>query len=202
MATATLTEHESASPAAEAASIVGLGDDYEIVDGRVVEEPPLGAWEGYVATTIGYLLNGFVRPNRLGRVAGEVLFILRTEPLLQRKPDVAFVSAARSPLTHQFKRGAAWDVIPDLAVEVVSPSDTAAEVQAKVAEYFGVGVRLVWVVYPDQEEVYAYESPRVVRIFGREDAVDGGAVLPGFAMPLAEVFEVEVGTDGANAAGE
>ena len=196
MATATLAQHEPATPSPKAASRVGLGEDYEIVDGQVVEEPPLGAWEGYVATTIGYLLNGFVRPNQLGRVAGEVLFILRAEPLLQRRPDVAFVSAVRSPLTHRFKRGAAWDVIPDLAVEVVSPSDTAAEVQAKVAEYLGVGVRLVWVVYPDQEEVYVYESPRVVRIFGREDTVDGGAVLPGFAMSVAEVFEIEADAAG------
>lgn len=197
MATATLADRKP-DLSYLAASAVDLDEHYEVVDGQVVEEPPLGAREGCIATAIAALLDQFVRVRRLGRVAGEVLFVLRAEPRLHRKPDVAFVSAGRWALTRPVARAAAWDVIPDLAVEVVSPTDLAVDVQAKIAEYFAVGVRLVWVVFPDQAEVYAYESPRVVRIFGREEAVDGGAVLPGFAMPLAEVFEA--GVDEANPA--
>lgn len=189
MTTAILTEHESASPTAQDSAEHAFGEDYEVVAGLIVEEPPLGAWEGCIATTIAALLDQFVRGRRLGRVASEVLFVLGHQPRLHRKPDVAFVSVERWALTRPVARVAAWDVIPDLAVEVVSPSDPAAEVQAKVAEYFAAGVRLVWVVYPDQREIYSFEAPRTIRVLTLGDVADGGVVLPGFTMSLDEVFE-------------
>ena len=192
MATATLIDRESAPQADELVAVDEFGDPCEVVDGQAVEGSSMGAWEGCVATTIAFLLNQFVREKRLGRVAGEVLFILKKEPRLHRKPDVAFVSAERSAAMRPTARTAAWDVIPDLAIEVVSPTDPAGAVQAKIVEYFAAGVRLVWIVYPDQCQVYVYESPRVVRVLGWEDTVDGGSVLPGFTMALAEVFEAEV----------
>lgn len=191
MASATLLEHAEVSSGSPAEQILEAGKHYEVVNGQVVEEPPLGTREAILASVLDQILGPFARANRLGRVAVETLFILRHEPRLRRRPDVAFVSAERWPLNRPTTSAAAWDVIPDLAVEVVSPTDPASDVQSKIAEYFSAGVRLVWVVYPDQFEVYVYESPRVVRILGREDAVDGGAVLPGFAMAIAEVFEVE-----------
>ena len=166
-------------------------DHYEIINDQIVVEPPLGAREGCIATVISFFLNQFVRGNRLGRIANEVLFILRTEPRLRRSPDVAFVSAERWSLSKPVPASAAWDVIPDLAIEVVSPTDTSGDVQSKIAEYFRAGVRLVWVVHPEQCEIYVYDSTRTIRVFGRDDLIDGGHVLPGFQMPLNEVFEVE-----------
>jgi len=198
MATATLYGHEAEEVLGAAPMGRKPDGHYEVVDGQIVEEPPLGAREGCIATTISFLLNQFVREKRLGRVANEVLFTLRAEPRLRRSPDVAFVSAERWPMTKIVLSSAAWEVIPDLAVEVISPTDLASEVQTKIAEYFRAGVRVVWVVYAQQSEVYVYESPREIRAFGRDETVDGGTVLPGFWMPLAEVFETE--TDEPSAA--
>ena len=76
----------------------------------------------------------------------------------------------------------------DLCVEVVSPSDRADYIQDKIDEYFRAGVRLVWVFYPRHRLVYVYDSPTAVRGLGRSDALDGGVALPGFRLPLAELF--------------
>ncbi len=84
--------------------------------------------------------------------------------------------------------GNAWDVVPDLAVEVVSPNDNAEELLIKADEYFRAGVRMVWIVYPRQRLVFVYESLTQVRGLTRADVLDGGAVLPGFRLPLQELF--------------
>ena len=191
MATAIPSEMDVVEPTGVAQLDVKSSKRYEVVDGQIVEEPPLGAREVFIATTISFLLNQFVRGKRLGRVVNEGLFILQAEPRLRRSPDVAFVSDGRWPLKKPVLSSAAWDVVPDLAVEVISPSDLSGDVQTKIAEYFRVGVRLVWVVYPDQAEIYVYESPRAVKIIGYNETADGSVVLPGFQMPLTEVFETE-----------
>jgi Uma2 family endonuclease len=82
----------------------------------------------------------------------------------------------------------AWDVVPDLAVEVISPHDLAEEILQKVVEYFQAGVRLVWIVYPQQRLVYVHESLTQVRCLTQTEELDGGAVLPGFRLPLANLF--------------
>jgi Uma2 family endonuclease len=81
-----------------------------------------------------------------------------------------------------------WDVVPDLAVEVISPSDLVYDLIQKIAEYFEAGVRLVWVVYPPQRLVYVYESLTRARILTVADELEGGAVLPGFRLPVANLF--------------
>ena len=82
-----------------------------------------------------------------------------------------------------------WAVVPDLAIEIVSPTNTADEVADKLEEYFRVGVRSVWVVYPRQCMVYAYTSPKEVRVLTVGDVLDGGDVLPGFSIPVQTIFE-------------
>ena len=86
-------------------------------------------------------------------------------------------------------RTRSWAVVPELAVEVVSPSNTADEVAAKLEEYFEVGVRLVWVVYPRQSKVYVYTSPTQVRVLALGDELEGGYVLPGCRIALDNLFE-------------
>ena len=162
---------------------------YEVVDGRVVETLPMGALEGWIASGLSFALGLIARPNQLGREVVEVLFLIDPARGLRRRADVAFVSAERWARDRPIPRGeTAWDVVPDLAVEVNIPSNYADEVIDKIAEYFRVGVRLVWAVYPSQNLVYAYESPRSVRILGVGDDLEGGPVLPGFRMPLATLF--------------
>ena len=114
---------------------------------------------------------------------------LRHASTLKLRPDVAFVSKARWPLRKQAPRTEAWKVIPDLAVEVVSPSNKAGELIEKMLDYQRAGVRLIWHVYPVQEVVLVFESPESVRVLNRDDTLDGGTVLPGFRLPLATLFE-------------
>ena len=80
---------------------------------------------------------------------------------------------------------------PRLAIEVVSPTNLAEDLLAKVDEYFQAGVRQVWVVYPAAARVHVHESPTQIRVLGRGDELDGGPLLPGFRLPLAELFEAE-----------
>jgi Uma2 family endonuclease len=105
-----------------------------------------------------------------------------------RLPDVAFVARARQPVLE----GVEFPFAPDLAVEVVSPGDSAAEVLDKVALYLQAGTRLVWTVYPDEETVYVWQAAEGggfhVRKFDRESTLDGGDVLPGFTLAVRDLF--------------
>ena len=94
---------------------------------------------------------------------------------------MAFVSAAKWPLDRRAPKTTAWAVIPELAIEIVSPTNSATEVLGKVQEYVTAGVTLVWIIYPDQEQVYAYESPTGITVLARGDTLDGRKVLPGSA---------------------
>ena len=134
------------------------------------------------------LMGPFARSNGLGRVFSEMLFLLDREADLRRRPDVAFVSAERWPVERRAPRTAAWEVVPDLAVEVVSPGDLAGDLRRKVEEFFRAGVRAVWVVYPELAKVDVYEGPKAVAILGRGDDLDGGGLLPGFRLSLDELF--------------
>lgn len=185
MATATLPDPAIGLP------IIALDKHYEVVDGRIVEAPPLGAHEGWIASSLDQSMGSFATSHRLGRVATEILFVIGREPMLRRRPDVAFVSRERWPLNRPIPREAAWDVVPDLAVEITSPTDLIDDLMDKLEEYFRAGVRLVWVVYPRQRKVYAYNSPTAVRIIPVGDELDAGGALPGFRLPLGILFETE-----------
>jgi Uma2 family endonuclease len=106
-----------------------------------------------------------------------------------RRPDVAFVSYQSYPRERAVPSDdGAWEVVPDLAVEVVSPNDMAEEVMTKVTDYLRAGARLVWVIYPRLVQVIVFESLTQVRGLTRTDTLDGGIVLPGFTLPLATLF--------------
>lgn len=170
---------------------------YEVIDGQIVETSPMGVLEGMIASRLDQAVGTFARANRLGQVVVEVLFLIDPDRGQNRRPDVAFVSHERWPIDRKMPRGMnAWAVVPDLAVEVVSPPNYADEIVDKVAEYFRAGARLVWVFYPSQDLVYAYDSPKSVRILSAGDELDGGATLPGFQMPVASLFGVDAGGAG------
>ncbi len=106
-----------------------------------------------------------------------------------RRPDVAFVAYDRIttpavPATDPSE----WEVVPNLAVEAISPHNTAEEVLVKIQDYFDCGVELVWVIYPRQRWIYVYELPTQVRILREADELDGGKVLPGFRLGIAALF--------------
>jgi Uma2 family endonuclease len=169
------------------------GDDtlYEVVNGHRMEMPPMSAYEVGITSLLTESLGSFVRAHQLGRTFGEMLFVLDGDRKLQRRPDVAFVSYQTWPQGRPIPRTNAWEVVPELAVEVVSPTNFAEEVVGRVLEFFHAGVREVWVVYPGPRQVYVYRSPTAIQVLTRADAIDGAPLLPGFKLPVAALFEEE-----------
>ena len=161
---------------------------YEIVNGERQELAPMGAFENVLAFRLGRWLDNFAEPRRLGAATVETLFVLRDQPLLQRRPDVAFVSRAKQK-QHRLRRTSAWDVVPDLAVEVVSFSNLAEEIDEKLGDYFAAGVQQVWVVYPETRRLYVYQSLQNIRGHSEDDTVDASPVLPGFTFRLGDLFD-------------
>lgn len=158
----------------------------ELVRGKVVREPPAGFDHGRLANRILYLLTSFVEEHGLGEVlASETGFVLFEEPPTVRAPDAAFVAEGRvdSPAPPGFGR-----LAPDLAVEVVSPSNTVAEIYSKVMDYLDAGSRLVWTVDPGTRSVTVYRSREAIRLLTEDDELEGEDVLPGFRKGLKEIF--------------
>jgi len=182
---------ESMTPVPPPTAIAPIIPDdmlYEVVDGQVVEKK-MSARETEIASILVGMLTPYLRTNRLGKVVGEMLFRINPENDLRRRPDVAFVSHARWPFNRRVPNVPVWDMVPDLAIEVVSPSNSASTILRKVHDYFKAGVARVWVVYPEQTEVYIYSTPQQVQVVGIGQELDGGDLLPGFRLPVAVLFE-------------
>ncbi|WP_152052673.1 Uma2 family endonuclease [Tautonia marina] len=162
---------------------------FEVIDGVVVECPPMGSLELDIANYLAQELNVVALSQGLGQALVEQLFRLRAQSTNRRRPDIAFVSTAKWPRGRRVPRANAWEMAPDLAVEVVSPSDLAAELDRKLVEYFEAGVSLVWVVYPETRRVFVFSSATEVRILSASDELDGCAVVPGFRLALTRLFD-------------
>jgi Uma2 family endonuclease len=161
---------------------------YEVIDGRIVEKP-MGAYENWLAVVFFGVLHGYAEANGVGRVVPEMIFDFRPKLNRERRPDVAFVSFERWPRDRGIPQTRSWAVIPDLAVEIVSPTNTAVNVAEKLQEYFLVGLRQVWVVYPRQAWVYVYTQAASVRILTSADELDAGDVLPGLRISVQDLFD-------------
>lgn len=161
---------------------------YEVVNGQRVEKPPMSTEANRLAFDIAFELESFARARKSGRAGTEQLFLLNPQTKLQRRPDVYFVSFERWPANQRLPIPDAWPVVPNLAVEVISPSNLSVTVLEKVEEYFQAGVERVWVVYPGLKRFYVYESPTNIRVLTEADTLDGGPVLPGFQLPLTNLF--------------
>jgi len=157
----------------------------ELVDGVLVEKRM-----SYVETALALVLAGFLRAfiirRNLGIVSGPD-GMMRLLPGLVREPDVAFTSWDRIP-DRRYPTGPIAGFAPDLAVEVLSPGNTEAEMARKRREYFGAGVRIVWQVDPRARTVAVFDSPDRPTILDESMTLDGGEVLPGFVLPLVDLF--------------
>ncbi len=157
----------------------------ELVDGVLVEKP-MGYRESLLAVLLATLLNQFVRPRNLGLVTGADGMI-RLFPGLVRIPDVAFASWDRLP-GGKVPEQAIPDLAPDLAIEILSRSNTRQEMERKLTEYFAAGVRLVWIVDPEERSATVYTSPDESSKLSERDTLSGAEVLPEFTLLLADLF--------------
>lgn len=158
----------------------------ELIRGVLRTMSPAGAWHEEIAAQVMLRVGGYIQAHRLGRVYGAPGFRIGRDPDTVRAPDFAFVAKGRLP---EEKSPSGYpNLAPDFLVEVVSPNDTAAEVQQKVEQWLQAGVQLVWVVYPDTRSIAVYRSTTDIQLLGPNATLDGGAVLPGFTCPVAELF--------------
>lgn len=157
----------------------------ELVDGILVEKTT-GFDESRLAADLIFVLNGFVKPRKLGIVTGADGTIKLARGLV-RIPDVAYFPWDRLP-NRRRPRQPIPRIAPDLAVEVLSPSNTRQEMQRKLKDYFAAGVRLVWYIDPAALTAQAYTSPTAKKTLRENQALDGTDVLPGFSLPLRELF--------------
>jgi Uma2 family endonuclease len=157
----------------------------ELVDGVLVEKA-MGFRESYLAGILITILWAFVRPRNLGIVTGAD-GMMRLFPGLVRIPDVAFLSWNRLP-NRRVPTEPLPDLAPDLAVEVLSLGNTPGEMARKRQDYFAAGVHLVWQVDPSTRTVEVFTAPDQSTILHETHRLDGGTVLPGFTLPLQELF--------------
>ena len=169
-----------------------LPDDeyrYALIRGELYRMPPPMGPHGLIVLAIGWHLFGFVKERRLGRVYDQSGFILERGPDTLLGPDLAFVASARLPANLQGYP----EVAPDLVVEVASPSQSGPSIAEKAALYLEAGVRLVWIVDPVRRTGHVRHANRSDRSLTEQDAIDGEDVLPGFRLPLSQLFEEAFG---------
>ena len=168
---------------------LALGDigPSALVEGELILMAPSGFDHGWIACNIAGALRNFVKAKKLGRVStAEAGFFISRNPDTVRAPDAAFVRAERIPLGGQKKF---FDGAPDLAVEVLSPDDRSSEVNAKIYDWLRTGCAQVWVVDPQNQTVTVYRSRGEAAVFALEDTLAADDLLPGFSLPVAEIFE-------------
>ena len=170
-----------------------LPDKYEVVFGEVREVRPMSRYAVRVANRLQLAVARFQVDAPVGEGNVELPFVIPQpdDAGRTRIPDWSFTTFARWPADRAdtLTGNAAADVVPDIAAEVVSPTDPADELLVKVREYLRGGVRLVWVVYPAAREVHAYRpDSRDVRVYLADDELDAGDILPGFRTPVGPLF--------------
>ena len=161
------------------------GEFCELVDGELVRMSPSFLPEARVVRTVQRLLDNFVFPRRLGEIFGPDLGYELT-PHRVRAPDVSFVSAEKLAAYGNPQEFA--KVVPDLAVEVISPEVKYGYLQRKIRDYFEAGVGLLWIVDPEMQTVTVHRSPVDLRVLTAANTLSGEDVIPGFSCPIAELF--------------
>lgn len=163
---------------------------YELAAGRLRTMTPAGGLHGAISGRLTVALGAWVDERRLGIVlTADPGFTLQSDPDTVRAPDVAFVARHRIPADGIPK--AFWRGAPDLAVEVLSPTDNRAEVDEKIADYLRLGVKQVWCVEPSTKSVTVFGPDRAPQVFHETDTLDGGDLLPGFRYALSRLFSFD-----------
>lgn len=169
--------------------LLRLGDEVrgELIRGVFCEMTPTGHEHGRIVASLTHELVAHVEMHRLGVVVGESGVHLEHDPDTVRAPDIAFTSGKRLPVGRAIHRYV--QVVPDLVVEVVSPSDRHAAVRDKARMWLSFGVQLVWAVFPVARKVEVHRADSdTAKTLTEADSLDGTPVLPGFSYPLSRLF--------------
>jgi Uma2 family endonuclease len=165
------------------------GKQLELVQGEVIEMPPPSLMHNLIAGLVYRLLAAFASEHDRGLVFGDNAgYLLSQAPDTMRIPDVSLVLWEHVPESGMPERF--WSIPPDLAVEIVSPSDRASDVHDKVYQYLASGTQLVWVLWPTTRSVSVFSRGRAVGELGVGEELDGGDVLPSFRVPVADLFDI------------
>ncbi len=168
--------------------LLAMGDigPCELVDGRIVFMSPTGGKHGLIELYLGSALHHFVQEHNLGWVmTGEVGIYTRRNPDRVRGADVVFLSSERWP---EDPPDGFLEVAPDLVIEIMSPNGRWQNVRQKLAEYFAIGVRWVWIVQPENQAVLVFRSITEMQQYGMDDMLVGEGVLEGFTLTVARLF--------------
>ena len=158
----------------------------ELVRGELITMTPAGFRHGRIACTVAGLLRSFAVAPNLGVVTGaETGFHIASDPDTVRAPDVSFVCRERIPPSEPI---GFFPGPPDLAVEILSPNDTAGDVLAKTQDWLNSGCRAVWVADPQTLTVTVYRSRKEIQVLTRRDDLEGGDLLPGFRARVESLF--------------
>ena len=159
-----------------------------LIEGKLYRMAPAGGRHGRLGVVFAAALHQFVVTHRLGVVYGAVTgFVLQRGPDTLLAPDVAFIRKERVPVGED--EIGVPEVVPDLVVEIRSPSNTATMMTKKVDAYRGKGVRLIWVVDPVRSEITVHEPGRNQRAVGLDGTLDGSDILPGLSLPVVELLK-------------
>lgn len=173
-----------------AEELLAMPDDglrRELVRGEIREMSPAGHEHGRIAMRVGSRLDQHVEANGLGTVyAAETGFTIASDPDTVRAPDAAFVRRERVGEVDRLT--GYWPGAPDLAVEVVSPTDRYTDVEEKVFEWLDAGTQMVLVVNPAKRSAAVYRSRHDITVLTEEDHIDGADVVPGWSVPVADLF--------------
>ena len=168
------------------------GASYELVNGELKDRGMPNPEHALIGGRISLRLGSHIEGTDRGVILLDCSFTLQDDPARIRIPDISFIATAHIPeggFRSSSIRGA-----PDLAVEVVSPSDKASELAVKIADYLAAGTQQVWVVEPNTRTVAVYRPGGAARVYGADDTLDGGDLLPGLALPVGDLFEYGVAT--------
>lgn len=174
------------SVVAEVETILDPEKEYEIVNGQPEEKEMASALHSGVGTRLIIRLGSYVEAHKLGALYGpDATFQIGIN---ERLPDVSFISAARLP--QDGEPSTKWMLVPDLAVEIVSPTDLYSKVTSKIREYLITGVKEVWLIEPELKMITRYRSLTDFTVLAEEDVLTCESLLPGFQLKLSELFHL------------
>ncbi len=197
MMTDTISTHKPQTPLLKVSGPISgeqlfhmpIAGQVELVKGEIITKMPTGYKHGYIEALIAALLFNFVRTKRLGRVlGGEIGIYTSRDPDSVRAADAAFISNERY---EQVKSSSYLDICPELIIEILSPDDSWTDMYEKLAEYFSIDAQIVWVIDPRLEQIHVFHSLDDVFRLTLDDQLSGEGILPGFEVPVREIFAEE-----------